>query len=70
MGTGATVESALARAERAHQIVKTSRNTERAELELRDAAIVEAYESGTPVREIARRVGISPTTVSGIIADN
>ena len=63
-------DSALARAEAAQVRLNTIRDTERAELELRDGAIVEAYELRSPVRVIARRLGISPTTVLGIIASH
>lgn len=67
---GENSDSAIRRAESAQARINTIRETVRAELELRDAAIVEAYELKSPVRKIARALGISPTTVLGIIANN
>lgn len=42
----------------------------RAEVELRNLAIVDAYEAGVPLRTIARRAGIGETTAHDIIAAN
>lgn len=67
---GESSESAIQRAESAQARINTIRDAERAELELRDAAIVEAYELKSPVRKIARALGLSPTTVLGIVANN
>ena len=61
-------ESALDRARRAHERLSAIRDAEQAELELRNAAIVEAYENGAGTRRIARDLGMSATTVNDVIA--
>lgn len=63
-----STEPAFARAQAAQRRHLEYRVADRAELELRDQAIVELYETGVGVRKIAQRIGISPTTVNSIIA--
>lgn len=65
-----TSEDALRRAESAQERVVRHRADYEAEIELRNAAIVDAYELDVGLRTIAKRVGISETTVHGIIAAN
>lgn len=67
-GDDRSTEPALKRAAAAQIKMLEDRSAAHAEQELRDLAIIEAYENGLPVRKIARAVGISPTTVNGIIA--
>jgi len=63
-------DAALERARTAQERVTESRRTGRAEQELRDSAIVDAYELGCPVQRIASAVGIGRTTVLNIIASS
>lgn len=65
-----TSDDAIERAKSAQERVVQHRGQMRAELELRNLAIVDAYELGAALKKIARRVGIGETTVIGIIADN
>lgn len=61
-------EPAIERARAAQERLLAIRASEEAECELRNAAIVEAYEAGAGTRQIARDLGIGPTTVNDIIA--
>jgi DNA-binding NarL/FixJ family response regulator len=65
-----TCEDALRRAESAQRRVLQFRSQMKAEIELRNVAIVDAYELGGATKAIARRVGIGETTVMGIVAAN
>lgn len=65
-----TCEDAIRRAESAQSRVVQLRTQMKAEIELRNVAIVDAYELGGHLKAIARRVGIGETTVIGIVAAN
>ena len=65
-----TSEDAIRRAESAQARAAQLHDQYKAEIELRNLAIVDAYELGAPYRTIAKRVGIGETTVHGIIAAN